>query len=43
MKSTLMNFCEGQRIMSRDYLAFHVDIRVKDAVNKIKDMARRKT
>ena len=31
------------RIMSRDYLAFHVDLKVKDATNKIKTMARRKT
>ncbi|GAX62620.1 Mg/Co/Ni transporter MgtE [Candidatus Scalindua japonica] len=30
------------RIMSRDYLAFHVDLKVKDATNKIKAMARRK-
>jgi len=29
--------------MSRDYLAFYVGIRVKDAINKIKAMARRKT
>ncbi|MBC8553234.1 MAG: magnesium transporter, partial [Candidatus Brocadiales bacterium] len=30
------------RIMSRDYLSFHVNLKVKDAINKIKAMARRK-
>ena len=31
------------RIMSNDYLAFHVDLKVKDVIHKIKAMARRKT
>ncbi|KAA3592877.1 MAG: magnesium transporter [Candidatus Scalindua sp. AMX11] len=31
------------RIVSRDYLAFHVDLRVKDIINKIRLMARRKS
>lgn len=41
----LLTFPEDSvgRIMSRDYLVFHVGIRVKDAIAKIKAMARRKT
>lgn len=40
----LLTFPEDSagRIMSMDYLAFHVDLKVKDAINKIKAMARRK-
>ncbi len=41
----LLTFPEDSagRIMSRDYLSFHADIKIKDAINKIKAMARRKT
>ncbi len=40
----LLTFPEDSvgRIMSRDYLAFHVDIKVKEIINKIRFMARRK-